>query len=451
MRDYIFALCWVILFPAAFLSAHIGVILWIWVALSTPNLMLYNFLSSFPFNKAIAGITFMLVMFKPEKKDFYRDPLVVTYGLFVVLMFISNYFNSSTSYIGDHIFDKVYKEFALAIVITGVMYNRHRIHVVVQTFCISLAVVGAFEAAAYIVSGTSHKVLGSVSLGDNNGVAVAMLMSIPLCYYLYLYTADKYLRLGFGILIFCKVITVVATFSRGGFLGLIVLAIFMIMNARNKVLPIVMIAVLALMVVFFAPPDWFDRISTIQDADSSTSFLGRIVAWKVAFVASIDSPLIGHGPHGLQDFATWNRYVGQIGWISILDNGFRPAYAVAAHSIYFEVLGDLGFVGLGMFLLIIVMSIFYCGKTITLCKNQPEMLWAADLARFLRVSIIVYCCAGAALSYAYFEGFWIMIALISRLHHTVAQQNRKPTRAESEQVAMLAEEARVRSRQPEPA
>jgi O-antigen ligase len=119
---------------------------------------------------------------------------------------------------------------------------------------------------------------------------------------------------------------------------------------------------------------------------------------------------------------------------------------VAAHSIFFEVLGDSGFLGLLLFLTVLLLSIIYCGKIIRLCKTDESLRWAADLARALRVCVIVYIAAGAGLSYAYFEGFWILIAIISRLHRTVSQTSRPPTRAELANMLTLAEEPQGRTR-----
>jgi putative inorganic carbon (HCO3(-)) transporter len=421
MRDLIFACCWVVLFPAVFLSAHVGVLLWIWVALSTPNLMLYDFLSTFPFNKVIAIITFLVILFKPEKKNFYADKIVIFYSIFIIIGFLSNYMSTEYYTSSEDIYEKILKEYALFIVITGVMTTRHRLHVTVLTFCISLAVTGAFEAAAYVVSGTSHKVLGAGGLGDNNGIAVAMLMAIPLCYYVISYSEVRLMRIAFTILLFCDVLTVIATFSRGGFLGLVVLGIFLVLNARQKT-PIIAAAVLVvLFMTFLAPEEILARLGSIQDADSNGSFLGRVVAWKVNLLAALDHPLIGVGFSAAARPDIWSHYVPMISSIGIIDTPMVPPTPLVAHSIFFQVLGDTGFIGLFCFVSVILAAIVYCFSIVRRCKGRPDLLWASDLARLLRVTIIVYTAAGSALSFSYFEGFWIIAAVISRLNHTTRQ------------------------------
>ena len=86
--------------------------------------------------------------------------------------------------------------------------------------------------------------------------------------------------------------------------------------------------------------------------------------------------------------------------------------------------------GLFCFLSIIVLCLIACGRVAKRCRHDPELLWAQDMARLLRVCIIVYAVSGAALSFAYFEGFWILVALISRLNRTTLELTRPRTRAE---------------------
>ncbi len=421
MRDLIFTGCWVILFPAAFLSAHIGVLLWIWIALSSPNLMLYNFLSAFPFNKIIAIVTFGVILLKPEKKDFYFDPILGFYCLFLVIACLSQFMSLNIYEFGEGTFEKVLKEFALFVVITGVMKSRHRIHGAVLAFCFGLAMTGAFEATAYIVSGAGHKVLGSGALGDNNGVAAAMLMATPLCYYMINYSEVRLTRIAFTILMFCNIITVMATFSRGGFLGLIVLALFLFANARQKMPIIISILVVGGVMLAVAPDAWFGRIDSINDTSSNMSFMGRVVAWKISLLGAMDRPFYGMGFHALMVPEVWYKYQPLVNTIGVIDTPEMPPYPLAAHSIFFEVLGDTGFIGFGAFCAILGTALLYCRAIIKRCKGRAELIWAVDLARLLQVTVIVYAAAGSAIPYAYFEGYWIVVAIISRLNHTTRQ------------------------------
>ena len=56
-----------------------------------------------------------------------------------------------------------------------------------------------------------------------------------------------------------------------------------------------------------------------------------------------------------------------------------------------------------------------------MAKGRPSLRWASDLASMLQVSLIVYLVTAALLSMAYFEMIYVLLAMISRCHRTVAQ------------------------------
>ena len=96
--------------------------------------------------------------------------------------------------------------------------DRLRVHGLLLAICLGIGYIGVDEGAKFILSGSGHKVLGSSSIGDNNQVALDVLMVIPLMQYLYSTAASRFMRLAYaggGILL--SVIAVIATFSRGGF------------------------------------------------------------------------------------------------------------------------------------------------------------------------------------------------------------------------------------------
>lgn len=98
--------------------------------------------------------------------------------------------------------------------------------------------------------------------------------------------------------------------------------------------------------------------------------------------------------------------------------------AKAAHSIYFEVLGDLGFVGLGIFLIILVRGLrarWIIKKTVVRLGSGYQ--WARDMADMLMLAILAYMTGGAAVSLAYYEVIYMVVMLMEllKLHVLRAQ------------------------------
>ena len=80
-----------------------------------------------------------------------------------------------------------------------------------------------------------------------------------------------------------------------------------------------------------------------------------------------------------------------------------PEDVHAAHSIYFQVLGEHGFVGLSLFLLLWVLVWFGAGWLRRNGRLQPESAWTSDLGAMIQASLAGYAIGGAFLSLAYFD------------------------------------------------
>lgn len=419
MRDLVVALGWIVMMPLLLTSPHVGVLLWVWVALLSPNDLLFGFMSSVPFNKIVAVITLGLMLIGKEKKDPYLDTtwvLLLVFALEATFVFMGSIVESED---GTDLYTKLMKITVLAFVILLVMNTRHRLHLLILAIAVSVGFLIVKEGIISLLTGGGHKILGTGAFGDNNSVAVTVLMVIPLIYYLARYSAVFVVRIGMFVVLGLSVTTVVMTFSRGGFIGLIVLAAFMMKNSRNKLASLLLIILAGGLTYVLAPGAWFERLNTIEASDTDLSFMGRVIAWKISWLIAVDHPLFGGGFHAVQRLLVWDTYkpfLYQLDFIATPPPDTKPH---AAHSIYFEMLGDMGFVGLGLFLALLGTSLWNCSRIYKMARHHPSLAWAADLARMLQVTIVVYMVTAAALSMAYFELIYIIIAITSRCRRTV--------------------------------
>ncbi|MGI4955236.1 MAG: DUF5935 domain-containing protein, partial [Janthinobacterium lividum] len=131
MRDAAFGLIFAALLPAVFVSPCMGVLVWVWTALLSPNELLYGFMASIQMNRIVAVVTILVIMFNRDKKDWYLDPLLVLLLLFALVATGSWATSIVPSDDGDGLYQKLLKEVALAAAIVGVMTSRHRLHLLV--------------------------------------------------------------------------------------------------------------------------------------------------------------------------------------------------------------------------------------------------------------------------------------------------------------------------------
>jgi probable O-glycosylation ligase (exosortase A-associated) len=161
-------------------------------------------------------------------------------------------------------------------------------------------------------------------------------------------------------------------------------------------------------------------MDTIANAEGDASFMGRVIAWKLSFILAAQNPLLGGGFKAVEYFPVWldlSRDFSQYSFFysgDVLPDTHRGH---AAHSIYFQVLGDHGFVGLILFVSILLLSFFKAGKIAKKVRevNGPE--WLISLATMLRLSIFTYAVGGAALSFAYFDMIYAIYALVIVLEY----------------------------------
>lgn len=420
MRDLAFGIAFTLMLPIGIVSSYTACLIWVWVAMLSPSDVLSGFLAGFPFNKVAAGMAVIALVVSKDKKSIYLDAT----GWLLLLLCAS----ATVSWIGainpsdgsTDLYQKLLKEALLALALMAVMVNRQRLHLLALTLVISLSFVGVKEGLISVLTAGGHKIIGSGNIGDNNSLATALLMVVPLGIYLYQYSAVRVVRLGMLASLVLNVITVIMTFSRGGFIGLVLVAGFFIKSSNRKFLSFVLVAFAGLAVVTLAPDTLFNRLNTMENLDNEGSFMGRVVAWKISWLIAMDHPLFGGGPHAVQNTPLWLSYVpkmSSLAWIPTPPPDLTIAHA--AHSIYFEVLGDLGFVGLGLFMALLIVPFWNCYRIVRMTRGKPELLWARDLARMAQMSMAVYVVTAAALSMAYFELLYIFVAMISRLRKVV--------------------------------
>lgn len=446
MRDAWFALTWMLLLPMTAMSAHVGVLLWIWVALMSPGEALYGPMAGVPFNRIVAITTIVSVPFSKEQNEFYLDKLSVLLLLFITAATISWLTAIVPGMDTDLLYEKLLKEAVLFFAITSIMLTRHRIHLALIVIVLSIGFFSVKEGLIFALTAGGHKILGSGAIGDNNALATAMLMTVPILYYLYRYSQLRAVRLSFMAALILSVIATIGTYSRGGFVGMLVVGLFMVKNSRHKLGAVLLLILATALVYVLAPETWFERLNTINSASEDGSFMGRVVAWKMSVLVALDHPFSGGGPHSIHRLLVWETYRPMLPRLDFIATPPADVFPHAAHSVWFEILGDLGFSGLIFFVAILATAFWKCRSIARMTQDQPSLAWAADLARMLQISLAVYAITGSALSLGYFEMYYIILALLSRLGRTVER-----TLAEQERLADAARPGLMPALAPHPA
>src|SRR3546814_4729539 len=86
--------------------------------------------------------------------------------------------------------------------------------------------------------------------------------------------------------------------------------------------------------LFFVPQSWIDRMQTIETYQGDGSALSRLEVWGFALKLTKDRPIVGGGFRVSYNDAIYLKYVPDA----------RTGRGRNYHSVYFEILGELGYV-----------------------------------------------------------------------------------------------------------
>jgi hypothetical protein len=122
----------------------------------------------------------------------------------------------------------------------------------------------------------THGGVGSGNyFADENDVSLYLNMVIPFCYFLFALETKK-TKLFYAATLLIGVLTVVVSFSRGGFVGLVLMFFIVWLTSPRKMVSVVVIAVLAAGVYFYAGDRYVKEMETVTDTKDRSEF-GRVL------------------------------------------------------------------------------------------------------------------------------------------------------------------------------
>ena len=409
LRDIVLSSAFLVCMWMAIRYPFAGILAWAWLTLMQPTREVYGiFSNTLRLNFLLALVATLAWFFSKNRKMPTVDgTLVMIALLFVWMTFMCFVGVSPYSW---YLWDRVWKTLALGVLIGATATNRIRIQALIWVIVASLLYYGVKGGILTIITGGTKTISGppGTAIGDNNQLALALLMTLPLVYYLRQYSANRYARLGLTAAGLLTLLSVLGSYSRGAYLALAVLCFLGWLRSRNKLVYPILLAVVLLPALNFMPQSFYNRINTVHSLDTDDSFQGRVMAWKVAYSYARDHFPIGAGFSGAEQPAVFNSY-------------FPLAPTHSAHSIYFQILGDHGFPGLIMFLIILTLAFKNTRKIRKVAAGRPDLAWARDLATMIQLSLLVYSVGGAALSLAYFDVPIIWYLLLPTLYAVVQQ------------------------------
>jgi probable O-glycosylation ligase (exosortase A-associated) len=405
MRDIVLFTLFFAAIPFIVWRPTLGVFLWIWVSVMNPHRMTWGSAYDFYFAQIIAIATLVGMFFSRQPKRMPVTPVTVVLFLLTLWMCVTTLFALEPEH-ADPMWERVMKIQLMVFVSMYLLHSKRHVQTVIWIVAGSVAFFGVKGGLFTLESGGEYRVWGPPGsfIEENNSLALATIMTIPLLYYLSLLPLKGWMRWGlFGAMLLCG-LSALGSYSRGGLLGITAMVAFLWSKTRTKFITGAVLVMLVPLAIGFMPEKWEDRMKSIQNYEHDDSSQGRINAWWMAFHLANDRPLVGGGfePYNERTFSLYAP---------------NPEDIHSAHSIYFQILGEHGYVGLGLFLLLWMLVWRDAAYIITQGRSRSDLQWAVDLARMIQVSIVGYAVGGAFLNLAYYDVPYYLIAalVITRL------------------------------------
>jgi putative inorganic carbon (HCO3(-)) transporter len=400
VRDLIVTLLVFGSLPIVLWRPSLGVVLWCWISYMNPHRLTYGYAYDFQFAAVIGAVTLASLLFWKEPKRIPLTPLTVVWLMFVLWISLTTLFalipnDANVEWM------RTIKIQLMTFVTIMVMTTRERLNALVWIIVFSLGFFGIKGGIFALLTGGELMVFGPEGsfIAGNNSLAVALIMTVPLMRYLQLSSNSRLVRYGLTGAMLLSALAILASYSRGAFVAVIAMALFLFFKSRKKGM-IALIAIVTIPVILsFMPEKWYERTQTIETYQEDKSLQGRQNAWGFAYNIAKERPLIGGG-FAVFDPNLFLRYAPD------------PEDFHDSHSIYFEVLGEQGFVGLGLFLALGFLTLRSATWIIQQVKQREDLRWAGDLAAMVQVGLVGYAVGGAFLGLAYFDLYYHLIAMI---------------------------------------
>lgn len=399
---YVFLLSFV---PVAFFQPYIGILLYSWISFMSPQRLVWGFPDAIPLALITAALTVIGWLMSSEPKRLRFDAtawLIVAFAIFTSFTTVLA-LNPAQAI---PIWSQTLKELLFVLITMALTTNRIRFHALLWVMAVSIGYYGLKGGIFAILHGGDYRVFGpaETAITDNNDLAAGLTVALPLMNYLRINSARKSVRIGWLIVMGACFLSILSSYSRGAFLGVAAVSLFLWLKSSKKLIPGVVIALTMISAISFMPEKYIARLETIRTYHQDASAMDRIHIWEAALKIAASRPLTGGGFRVTQSQAVIDRY----------NPGHR---ARDEHDVYLGVLADQGIIGLLIWIALPFVGWRNSRWLIRQAQGRPEWQWAGDFGRMTQVSLVAYMVVGTFGNYQYWDYYFTIIGLLAAARH----------------------------------
>jgi putative inorganic carbon (HCO3(-)) transporter len=273
-----------------------SLLFYLWYAYFRPEDWVWtDFIKNFHLSFIIGCYVLMATIFSRSRLVFNARTVLIL--IFLIHTLISTLFSENFGYSWLY-----WKDFLRSIIISYLIIvlvdDFAKFRLVILIIVLALGFEGAKQGWVYLFTSPEWPNTNQIAfLGDNNGVAVGMLMLIPMIALLAQTTMSKCGRWFYFFLLLGVLFRALSTHSRGGFLASLAVGGAYWLSSRHKLRSLAAVGIIATIVVATLPETFWSRMHTIQtfEEEEDRSALGRLHFWEVALAMAKAHPVLGVG------------------------------------------------------------------------------------------------------------------------------------------------------------
>jgi putative inorganic carbon (hco3(-)) transporter len=437
MRDLFFVGYLGLLLLFAFKRPFLFTLIYAYVDIIAPQRLSYFLLNSIPLSLILFGFALLGFLLSDDKKDVRVTP---RWGLLVLLLGYCAYTHTFAvePVAAQEKWDWVWKALVFAIFLPLTLRTRLRIE--------ALALSLVLFASALIVTGGLKTIAGGGGYGvmvllvdidsglyESSIISCVAIAIIPLILWLAnhgtIFKPDWRVKLYAFALVFACLLIPIGVQARTGLVCVVVLAISFLRTAKRPMLYILGTATLAVATIPLLPASFTERMSTMKNYQTDESASTRIAVWKWTWEFVQKHPMGGGFDAYIQNKIKYTMPViddngldtGDVQTGEVVDQG--RAY----HSSYFEMLGEQGFPGLLIWLLIHVGGVWRMESIMRIYKKRgrEDEAWVIPLARALQNAQIIYLVGSLFVAIALVPFAYMLIAMQISLDAYLARRRQE--------------------------
>lgn len=434
MRDFAFVGFLVALLALGFRRPFLFVLVYAYIDTVAPQRLSYFLLNSLPLSMIVACLAFSgWLLF--EKKSGLR--FGVRQGLLAILLCYSFYTTSNAAFPipAAEKWDWVSTSLAFAIFLPLTLRSKLRIEALLVFLTLSAAAIIIVGGLKTVASGGGYGVLNLMvtnnsNLYESSTISTIAIALIPIILWLAkfgtVFPPDWRVKAFAAGLVFACLLMPIGTEARTGLVCIAVLALLMLRDVKRRFLYLAGAGLLVLASVPFLPDSFTGRMQTIQGYEGDSSAKVRIAVWSWTWNYVQEHPQ-GGGFSAFLGNKIQVRTVStqEAGGVSTIAARTEVDEGRAWHSAYFEMLGEQGFPGLILFLLIHIAGLV---RMEVLRRRYRQAVgdkaWIAPLATALQHFQIIYLVGASFVAIAYTPMTLMMLGVQIGLGHVVARRER---------------------------